>query len=41
MSGPDALVDHVRSALCAPFAGPLATLKGPPTVMLSVEQFRM
>ncbi|RPD81263.1 hypothetical protein L226DRAFT_566050 [Lentinus tigrinus ALCF2SS1-7] len=41
VSGPDALVDGVRRALCAPFAGPVAALRGTPTVMLSVEQFRM
>ncbi|KAI0698525.1 hypothetical protein C8T65DRAFT_660475 [Cerioporus squamosus] len=41
VSGPDRLVADVRRALCAPFAGPVAALKGAPTVMLSVEQFRM
>ncbi|KAI0332387.1 hypothetical protein GY45DRAFT_1369109 [Cubamyces sp. BRFM 1775] len=41
VSGPDGLVDAVRSALTQPFAGPIATLKGTPTVLLSVEQFRM
>ncbi|KAL7282300.1 hypothetical protein ACG7TL_003770 [Trametes sanguinea] len=41
VSGPDGLVDAVRTALSQPFAGPLATLKGAPTVLLSVEQFRM
>ncbi|CDO71350.1 hypothetical protein BN946_scf184908.g108 [Trametes cinnabarina] len=41
VSGPDGLVNAVRSALSQPFAGPWATLKGTPTVLLSVEQFRM
>ncbi|RDX55459.1 hypothetical protein OH76DRAFT_1524558 [Lentinus brumalis] len=41
VSGPDRLVADVRNALCAPFAGPVAALRGAPTVMLSVEQFRM
>ncbi|KAI9066798.1 hypothetical protein FKP32DRAFT_1755684 [Trametes sanguinea] len=41
VSGPDGLVDSVRSALSQPFAGPVATMKGTPTVLLSVEQFRM
>ncbi|TBU64048.1 hypothetical protein BD310DRAFT_807240 [Dichomitus squalens] len=41
VSGPDGLVGAVRSALCAPFAGPVAALKGTPTVLLCVEQFRM
>ncbi|KAI0638038.1 hypothetical protein C8Q77DRAFT_1088994 [Trametes polyzona] len=41
VSGPDGLVNAVRSALCQPFAGPTATLRGAPTVMLNVEQFRM
>ncbi|KAI0368124.1 hypothetical protein BV20DRAFT_1054312 [Pilatotrama ljubarskyi] len=41
VSGPDGLVDSVRSALSQPFAGPIATMKGTPTVLLSVEQFRM
>ncbi|KAI0353507.1 hypothetical protein OH77DRAFT_1552919 [Trametes cingulata] len=41
VSGPNGLVDSVRSALSKPFTGPLATLKGTPTVLLSVEQFRM
>ncbi|KAI0824776.1 hypothetical protein BC628DRAFT_1321773 [Trametes gibbosa] len=41
VSGPDGLVNVVRSVLCQPFNGPMATLKGAPTVMLNVEQFRM
>ncbi|PIL37017.1 transporter [Ganoderma sinense ZZ0214-1] len=41
VAGPDELVNAVRSALCAPFAGPVAVLKGAPTVMLSIKQFRM
>ncbi|KAI0353508.1 hypothetical protein OH77DRAFT_1458037 [Trametes cingulata] len=41
VSGPDGLVNAVRSALCEPFSGPMATLRGAPTVLLSVEQFRM
>ncbi|KAI0751643.1 ferric reductase like transmembrane component-domain-containing protein [Daedaleopsis nitida] len=41
VSGPDTLVDAVRRALCAPFAGPGAALRGAPTVLLNVEQFRM
>ncbi|KAI0368123.1 hypothetical protein BV20DRAFT_999348 [Pilatotrama ljubarskyi] len=41
VSGPDGLVNAVRSALCESFSGPLATLRGAPTVLLSVEQFRM
>ncbi|KAI0824777.1 ferric reductase NAD binding domain-containing protein [Trametes gibbosa] len=41
VSGPDGLVAAVRSALSQPFAGPVATMKGNPTVLLSVEQFRM
>ncbi|KAI0368122.1 hypothetical protein BV20DRAFT_1123049 [Pilatotrama ljubarskyi] len=39
--GPNGLVDSVRSVLIKPFSGPVATLKGTPTVLLSVEQFRM
>lgn len=38
---PDELVNTIRSVLCTPFAGPVAVLKGTPTVMLSVKQFRM
>ncbi|KAL1944169.1 hypothetical protein VTO73DRAFT_3354 [Trametes versicolor] len=41
VSGPDGLMNAVRSALCQSFTGPAATLRGTPTVMLSVEQFRM
>ncbi|KAI0353509.1 hypothetical protein OH77DRAFT_1483339, partial [Trametes cingulata] len=41
VSGPDGLVDSVRCALSQPFTGPIATMKGTPTVLLSVEQFRM
>lgn len=41
VSGPDELVSVVRNALCAPFVGPIAVLKGAPTVMLCVEQFRL
>ena len=41
VAGPDELVNAVRSVLCAPFAGPVAVLKGAPTVMLSIKQFRM
>ncbi|KAI0638039.1 ferric reductase NAD binding domain-containing protein [Trametes polyzona] len=41
VSGPDGLVDSVRSALSKSFTGPVATMKGTPTVLLSVEQFRM
>ncbi|KAI9001421.1 ferric reductase NAD binding domain-containing protein [Trametes punicea] len=41
VSGPDGLVSAVRSALSEPFAGPVATMKGTPTILLSVEQFRM
>ncbi|KAH9894452.1 ferric reductase NAD binding domain-containing protein [Cubamyces lactineus] len=41
VSGPDGLVDAVRSSLTEPFAGPVATMRGTPTVLLSVEQFRM
>ncbi|KAH9853631.1 ferric reductase NAD binding domain-containing protein [Lenzites betulinus] len=41
VSGPDGLVASVRSTLSQPFAGPVATMKGTPTVLLSVEQFRM
>ncbi|KAI0650292.1 ferric reductase NAD binding domain-containing protein [Trametes meyenii] len=41
VSGPDGLVDAVRSSLCGSFVGLMATLKGTPTVLLSVEQFRM
>ncbi|KAI1789546.1 hypothetical protein LXA43DRAFT_974245 [Ganoderma leucocontextum] len=41
VAGPDELVNAVRSALCAPFAGPVAVLKGAPTVMMSVKQLRL
>ncbi|KAM5540374.1 hypothetical protein V8D89_005832 [Ganoderma adspersum] len=41
VAGPDELVNAVRSTLCAPFVGPVAVLKGAPTVMLSIKQFRM
>ncbi|KAI0723151.1 hypothetical protein C8Q76DRAFT_386444 [Earliella scabrosa] len=41
VSGPDGLVSAVRNALCAPFAGPVANLRGAPTVLLNVEQFRL
>ncbi|EMD40873.1 hypothetical protein CERSUDRAFT_111454 [Gelatoporia subvermispora B] len=41
VSGPDPLVDSVRSALSSGFAGPMAVLRGAPTVQLNVEQFRM
>ena len=41
VSGPDGLVSAVRKALCAPFAGPVANLRGAPTVLLNVEQFRL
>ncbi|OJT07995.1 Ferric reductase transmembrane component 4 [Trametes pubescens] len=41
VSGPDGLISAVRSALSQPFTGPLATMRGTPTVLLSVEQFRM
>ncbi|KAI0677101.1 hypothetical protein C8Q78DRAFT_66778 [Trametes maxima] len=41
VSGPDGLVDAVRSSLTQSFTGPVATMKGTPTVFLSVEQFRM
>ncbi|EIW61345.1 uncharacterized protein TRAVEDRAFT_162444 [Trametes versicolor FP-101664 SS1] len=41
VSGPDGLVSTVRSALSEPFTGPIATMRGTPTVLLSVEQFRM
>ncbi|KAI0772096.1 hypothetical protein BD413DRAFT_492758 [Trametes elegans] len=41
VSGPDGLVNSVRSALTKPFTGPMATMRGTPTVLLSVEQFRM
>ncbi|KAH9853632.1 hypothetical protein C2E23DRAFT_777382 [Lenzites betulinus] len=41
VSGPNGLVNAVRSALCQSFNGPMATLRGTPSVMLNVEQFRM
>ncbi|OCH90968.1 hypothetical protein OBBRIDRAFT_875289 [Obba rivulosa] len=41
VSGPDPLVNGVRDALSSGFAGPLAVLRGAPTVQLNVEQFRM
>lgn len=42
VSGPDGLIDNVRSALSlGTVAGPISVLKGEASVHLNVEQFKM